>query len=355
MCITQHRNNPRSFSYVSYALWVISWNHLHGDVWIAYWDALVPAVFFYCTDVAWELARSPSPPNQLFSSSSSFIEVVLLLVSCTDSLYHAAGLLLVNVNNKILRTTSSVFCDVIKYCKHCHHLGDWVITYLRQWRIIQHTFAYNSHKVNFLPFVLLCGPKQEVLLHHPPEGPGVSIPQRVATCAARRNVENLTAHVWRANPDARRAALLLRGLRLVGMHPAAVHGLSLQPGQQQTGREEEETAPEATARGSKTCVCRRTLFVAGSSHGFGAANWRECSQEGKVQINPQPILLFLWIYLTANILKNCWFQTRYCYWSPLVRSPASDCTFGIINTGPLEKIRLVVSKGIYLVNGSMPL
>lgn len=97
----------------------------------------------------------------------------------------------------------------------------------------------------------------------------------------------------------------------------------------------------------------KPAFVAGSSHGYGAANWRKCSREGKAQINPQPILLFLWIYLTANILKNCWFQTWYCYWSLLARSPASDCTFGIINTGPLERTRLVVSKGIYLVNGSM--
>lgn len=88
------------------------------------------------------------------------------------------------------------------------------------------------------PFSLIS--KQEVLLHHSSKGPRVSIPQRVAACAARRDVENLAAHVRRTHPDARGAALLLRGLRLVGLHPAAVHGLSLQPGQQQTGTERGE-------------------------------------------------------------------------------------------------------------------
>lgn len=73
--------------------------------------------------------------------------------------------------------------------------------------------------------------QQEVLLHHSAEGPRVSIPQRVAACAAGSNVENVPAHVRWTDPDARGAALLLRGLRLVGVHPAAVHGLSLQPGQ----------------------------------------------------------------------------------------------------------------------------
>lgn len=101
--------------------------------------------------------------------------------------------------------------------------------------VIHQKAAYNSRKVNFLPFVLFFAPKQEVLLHHPAQGPSVSIPQRVAACAAGRNMENLPAHVRRTNPHARGAAVLLRGLWLVRMHPAAVHGLSLQPGQQQTG------------------------------------------------------------------------------------------------------------------------
>lgn len=225
MCITQHRNNPGSPMCCESSLGV-----LWMEMCVADWDVLVPAIFFYCTVVAWALAQSPSPPNQLFSSSFSSLEVVLLPVSCADSLQHATGLVLVNVNNEILRMMSSV-CSVlmIMYCEHCHHLGDWVITYLRQ--------------LNGLPFVFFFAIKQEVLLHHPSEGPGVSIPQRVASRAARRDVEDLPAHVWRANPDARRAALLLRGLRLVGMHPAAVHGLSLQPGQQQTGREEGTAAP----------------------------------------------------------------------------------------------------------------
>lgn len=157
------------------------------------------------------------------------------------------------------------------YCEHCHHLGDWVITYLRQ--------------LNGLPFVVFFAIKQEVLLHHPSEGPGVSIPQRVASRAARRHVEDLPAHVWRANPDARGAALLLRGLRLVGMHPAAVHGLSLQPGQQQTGTEESLAAP-AGQKQQREAV--KPACVAGSSHGY----WRKCSQEG----NPQPILLLSAIY-----------------------------------------------------------
>lgn len=67
------------------------------------------------------------------------------------------------------------------YCEHCHHLGDWVITHLRQ--------------LNGLPFVFFFAIEQEVLLHHPSEGPGVSIPQRVASRAARRDVEDLPAHV----------------------------------------------------------------------------------------------------------------------------------------------------------------
>lgn len=67
------------------------------------------------------------------------------------------------------------------YCEHCHHLGDRVITHLRQ--------------LNGLPFVVFFAIKQEVLLHHASEGPGVSIPQRVASRAARRDVEDLPAHV----------------------------------------------------------------------------------------------------------------------------------------------------------------
>lgn len=177
------------------------------------------------------------------------------------------------------------------YCEHCHHLGDWVITPLRQ--------------LNGLPFVFFFAIKQEVLLHHPSEGPGVSIPQRVASRAARRHVEDLPAHVWRANPDARGAAVLLRGLRLVGMHPAAVHGLSLQPGQQQTGREERIAAPA----GQKQQYCR-TLRVAGSAHGY----WRKWCQEGKALINPQPRCL--------DTLKNCLFQLWYRYWSLQPRSHA---------------------------------
>lgn len=36
---------------------------------------------------------------------------------------------------------------------------------------------------------------QEVLLHHPTEGPGFTLPQRMATCPARRHLEDVTAHV----------------------------------------------------------------------------------------------------------------------------------------------------------------
>lgn len=80
---------------------------------VADWDVLVPAIFFYCTVVARALAHSPSPPNQLFSCSfSSSLEVVLLPVSCADSQKHATGLVLVNVNNEILRMMSSV-CSVL--------------------------------------------------------------------------------------------------------------------------------------------------------------------------------------------------------------------------------------------------
>lgn len=89
-----------------------------------------------------------------------------------------------------------------------------------------------------LPFCLSCppfAPKQEVLLHHSAKGPRVPLPQRVEARAARGHVENVTAHVRWTDPDPRRAALLLRGLRLVGVHSAAVHGLSVQPGQQPAG------------------------------------------------------------------------------------------------------------------------
>lgn len=79
-------------------------------------------------------------------------------------------------------------------------------------------------------------PLQEVLLHHSTEGPRVSIPQWMEARATRGHMENLPAHVRWTDPHTGGAALLLRGLRLVRLHPAAVHGLSLQPGQQQTGQ-----------------------------------------------------------------------------------------------------------------------
>lgn len=66
-------------------------------------------------------------------------------------------------------------------------------------------------------------------------------------------MENLPAHVRWTNPHTRGAALLLRGLRLVGLHPAAVHGLSLQPGQQQTGTEKSNAiTSKAMMQGNKT-------------------------------------------------------------------------------------------------------
>lgn len=95
--------------------------------------------------------------------------------------------------------------------------------------------------------------------------------------------------------------------------------------------------PKATTWGSKTCVYCRKLSVAGSSHGYSAPSWRKCSQEGKAQINPQPITFLLGIYFTANTLKNCWFQPWYCYWSPQPGSPAPDRTFAVIKYRPTGK------------------
>lgn len=66
--------------------------------------------FVSYTVVARTLTLTPSHPNQL---PPALPPVVLLAVGCTDSLWHTAGLLLVNVNNEILRMTCS-FCSVLQ-------------------------------------------------------------------------------------------------------------------------------------------------------------------------------------------------------------------------------------------------
>lgn len=62
----------------------------------------------------------------------------------------------------------------------------------------------------------------------------MAVPERMEARSARCHLEGLQTHLrWPfTHPD--RAAQLLHRRRLVGLHVGGIHGVSLQPGQQQT-------------------------------------------------------------------------------------------------------------------------
>lgn len=76
---------------------------------------------------------------------------------------------------------------------------------------------------------------QEFLLHHHAEGSSVTVLEWMETRPEGCDVENFPSHVRWKKPNARWAAYLLRGRRLVWSQLTGIHGLQLQPGQQPPG------------------------------------------------------------------------------------------------------------------------